>query len=103
MISVPTPTARPTPIAPRRRRNDRGISLIETIFAVSLIAVVSLGILPLGVMATMTTENQGHLMARSTEYAQDKLEQLLALAFDDVIGDTRFFPASLGGGSGLGI
>jgi hypothetical protein len=86
----------------RRRLNGaRGISLLEVVFAMSLIMIVSLGLLPLGAMATLTTENQGHLMARSTEYAQDKLEQLLALAFGDAIGDTRYFPAALNGGSGL--
>jgi type II secretory pathway pseudopilin PulG len=82
-------------------KNQRGISLLETVFALSLIMVVSLGLLPLGVMATMTTENQGHLAARATEYAQDKLEQLLAVAYGDATADTRFFPAAAGGGSGL--
>jgi hypothetical protein len=84
-----------------RRRGERGISILEVVFALSLIMIVSLGLVPLSVMATMTTENQGHLMARSTEYAQDKLEQLLALAYVDIVSDTRFFPANNGGGSGL--
>ena len=44
-------------------------------------------------LATNTTENQGHLMARSTEYAQDKVEQLFALAYGDATSDTRVFPA----------
>lgn len=83
------------------RTGERGISLLETVFALSLMMVVSLGLLPLGVMATMTTENQGHLAARATEYAQDKLEQLLVVAFSDTTADTRFFPAAAGGGSGL--
>ena len=48
-------------------------------FALSLMTIMALGLLPLGVIATTTTENQGHLAARTTEYAQDKLEQLLAL------------------------
>lgn len=82
-------------------KNERGISILEVVFALSLIMIVSLGLVPLSVMATITTENQGHLMARSTEYAQDKLEQLLALAYVDVASDTRYFPANAGGGSGL--
>jgi hypothetical protein len=57
----------------------------------------------MGLVATKTTENQGHLMARTTEYAQDKLEQLLALAYGDVITDTRVFPAAAAGGTGLAI
>lgn len=70
-------------------------------FALSLMTILALGLLPLGVIATTTTENQGHLMARTTEYAQDKLEQLLAIAFDDAITDTRSFPAGDAGGTGL--
>jgi hypothetical protein len=55
------------------------------------------------VIATTTTENQGHLTARCTEYAQDKLEQLLALAYGDSTSDTRVFPATDLNGSGLTI
>lgn len=85
----------------RRLAGDRGISMVETIFALSLLMVVALGVLPLGVIATTTTENQGHLMARTSEYAQDKMEQLLALAFKDVVSDTRAVVTADSGGSGL--
>jgi Tfp pilus assembly protein PilV len=87
----------------RPKRADAGFSLLETVFALSLLLIVSLGLIPLGVMATMTTENQGHLMARTTEYAQDKMEQLLALSFGDSTSDTRVFPATDTGGTGLAI
>jgi hypothetical protein len=40
-------------------------------------------------------------MARTTEYAQDKLEQLMALSFGDTTSDTRVFPATTAGGTGL--
>jgi len=85
------------------RRHDRGFSLLETVIAISLLMIVSLGLLPLGVIATTNTENQGHLMARTTEYAQDKMEQLLALSFGDVTSDTRAFPATETGGTGLAV
>ncbi len=80
-----------------------GFSLLETVFALSLLLVVAAGLLPLGFIATTTTENQGHLMARTTEYAQDKLEQLLALTYGDTTSDTRLFPATDTGGSGLNV
>jgi hypothetical protein len=83
------------------RNAERGISIVECVFALSLMTVLALGIMPLGVIATLTTENQGHLSARTTEYAQDKLEQLLALSFGDQTTDTRVFPATDAGGSGL--
>jgi prepilin-type N-terminal cleavage/methylation domain-containing protein len=84
-----------------RTRGQSGFSLIETVFALSLLLIVALGLLPLGIVATTTTENQGHLSARTTEYAQDKLEQLLALAYGDTTSDTRVFPATDLNGSGL--
>jgi hypothetical protein len=55
----------------------------------------------MAVLAVRTTENQGHLVARTTEYAQDKLEQLQVLAFNDATSDTRTFPATNTGGTGL--
>lgn len=87
----------------RRRADQAGFSILETVFAISLLSVVALGLLPLGVIATTNTENQGHLMARTTEYAQDKMEQLLALAYGDVTSDTRQFPAATSGGTGLAV
>lgn len=87
----------------RRRSTQAGFSILETVIAISLLSVVALGLLPLGVIATTNTENQGHLMARTTEYAQDKMEQLLALAYGDVTSDTRQFPAATSGGTGLAV
>jgi hypothetical protein len=79
----------------------RGVSLIETMFALMLLLIVSLGLLPLGAIATTRTENEGHLVARTTEYAQDKVEQLLALAYGDSTSDTRNVVTVNSGGTGL--
>ena len=77
--------------------------MLETLCALGLLAVVAAGVLPLGLLATKLTENQGHLVARTTEYSQDKLEQLLALAYGDSTSDTRVFPATTTGGTGLTV
>ena len=81
--------------------DQKGFSLVETMVALLVLLAVTLGVLPLTLIATKTTENQGHLTARTTEYAQDKLEQLLALAYGDVTSDTRVFPTADGGSNGL--
>jgi len=67
----------------------------------ALLLVVAVGVLGLGAIALATTENQGHLMARTAEYAQDKMEQLLALKFCDATSDTTVLPTSSAGGQGL--
>ena len=83
--------------------SERGTTLIETTIATGLLLVVLAGLLSLVALATAYTENHGHLEARTTEYAQDKMEQLLAIAYTDGITDTVTFPASAPGGTGLTI
>jgi hypothetical protein len=84
-----------------RLSSERGTTLIETAIASGILLVVMAGLLSMAALATTYTENHGHLEARTTEYAQDKMEQLLALAFTDGVSDTVIFPAGVSGGSGL--
>lgn len=72
----------------KNRRSQAGISLIETMIALAILLVVSIGILSMAIVSITTTENQGHLGARTAEYAQDKMEQLLSLSFNDTKTDT---------------
>jgi Tfp pilus assembly protein PilV len=87
----------------RRLRDERGTTLIETTIATGILLVTLAGLMSMGALATMHTENQGHLAPRTSEYAQDKMEQLLALAYPDSTSNTVVFPATTGGGSGLTI
>lgn len=93
------------PVAPRRRtlRDEQGTTLIETAVAMAILIVMMLGLLSLSAVATVVMENEGNLMARTSEYAQDKMEQLLALKYGDTSSDTRVFPATATGGTGLSI
>jgi hypothetical protein len=83
------------------RTGEQGSSLVEVLVATALLMTLMAGLMGMAGLAISTTENQGHLAARTTEYAQDKMEQLLALAYGDAVSDTRTFPASSSGGSGL--
>jgi hypothetical protein len=66
-----------------------------------MMATVASGLLGMATLSLIQSENHGHLAARTAEYAQDKMEQLLVLAFNDSTSDTRVFPAVPAGGTGL--
>jgi hypothetical protein len=79
------------------------MSLVETMVALAMLLVVAAGVLSLGAIALATTENQGHLAARTAEYAQDKMEQLLVLRYPDTCTDTTVFPSVVTCGTGTGL
>src|SRR5256885_295140 len=92
-------TMKPCSFAQRNRNSQAGMSMIETVMALAILLIVAAGVMVLAVIAVSTTETQGHLAARTAEYAQDKMEQLMALSFCDggsngVSGtNTTVFPA----------
>ncbi len=81
----------------KNRKSQTGMSLIETMIALGILLIVAAGVMSLAAVALSTTESQGHLAARTAEYAQDKMEQLLALRYQDAFTDTTVFPSVLGG------
>ena len=88
----------------RRQNSQAGISLIETMIALALLLIAAAGIMTMATVAMSTTETQGHLAARTAEYAQDKMEQLLALQYPDTQTDTTVFPSTItGAGTGLSV
>ncbi|HKW32181.1 MAG TPA: prepilin-type N-terminal cleavage/methylation domain-containing protein [Candidatus Acidoferrum sp.] len=88
-------------ICSRYRKSQAGISLIETMIALALLLIAAAGIMTMATVAMSTTETQGHLAARTAEYAQDKMEQLLALQYADQKTDTTVFPSVVAAGTGL--
>lgn len=86
---------------------EDGTTLIEVIVASGILVTLMAGLMGLLGMSISTTENQGHLAARTTEYAQDKMEQLLTMSFGDSISDSTV-PLTSGGqmattGTGLAV
>jgi pilin/secretion family protein with methylation motif len=86
-----------------RCKDDHGTTLIETIVALTILSIAIGGLLGMVTLTAKLTEDQGHLAARATEYAQDKMEQLLALAYGDTTSNTAVFPATAAGGTGLAV
>ena len=84
-------------------RLERGSSLVETLVAAGILVIVVAGLLPVFMLATQTTYAQGDVATRVTEYAQDKMEQLVSLNKDNIISDgfndgttdTTVFPAAV--------
>jgi len=87
----------------QRLASEQGTSLMEVLVATAILVTLMAGLMSMAGVAISTTENQGHLAARTTEYAQDKMEQLLALAYGDSTSNTGVFPATSSGGSGLAV
>src|SRR5579863_6844462 len=86
-----------------KKQSQAGTTLLETMVALGLLLIIIVGVMSMTLAAIATTENQGHLAARTAEYAQDKMEQLLALAYGDSTTDTTVFPAANSGGTGLSV
>jgi hypothetical protein len=86
----------------RIRKAQAGLTVMETMIALAMLVIVATGVMGLAAVAVSTTETQGHLAARTAEYSQDKMEQLLALKFCDGVTDTTQFPAiTVPAGTGL--
>ena len=86
-----------------RLKGESGTTLIETSIACGILFVVMAGLMGMSTTATAITENEGHLGARATEYAVDKLEQLLQLTYGDAQSNTTIFPSVNAGGTGLAV
>jgi type II secretory pathway pseudopilin PulG len=93
-----------------KMQHESGVTLVETIIAVAILLIVIVGIMPLFNFGFQVTEQQGDVATRATEYAQDKMEQLLTLkninvnsdGFNDGTTDTTVFPANPSGCTGTG-
>jgi type II secretory pathway pseudopilin PulG len=91
-----------------RLRSERGSTLIETMVAIAILIIVVVGLLPVFAIGIQTTNQQGDMATRTTEYAQDKMEQLLTLnainltsdGFNDGTTDTTVFPSVTDGSTG---
>lgn len=89
-------------------RSERGIGLAETLVAGAILLIVVVGLLPIFAFGIQTTNTQGDVATRTTEYAQDKMEQLLTLStvnlasdgFNDGTTDTTVFPSVTNGSTG---
>ncbi len=62
-------------------QNERGFSILETMIATMILFIGISGLMALFAVAAAKNVQQGNQATRCTEYAQDKMEQLLALSY----------------------
>ena len=79
-------------VAAEARRLQHGFTLVEVIIAAALLTIVSVGVLSLFIVAAARNSDRGDQATRTTEYAADKLEQLMALQFSDITSDLTVTP-----------
>jgi len=87
----------------RQHCSQSGVSILEVTIAGFFLTVVSVALLNAFTMAVGQNKTQGEIGTRVTEYAQDKMEQLLALSYSDTTSNTASstYPAPSTGGTGL--
>jgi len=66
----------------RAMQNDTGFTIIEVVIAISILAVGLLGVAAMQTSAIQVNSAAGQMTARMN-WAQDKMEELKALAFSD--------------------
>lgn len=86
----------------RAGRGQGGGSIVETMIASVILLIGIVPVMGLFTIAAGKNASQGDVATRTVEYSQDKMEQLLALSFNDGSTDTSVYPAAPAGGQGLG-
>ena len=84
------------------RGRQQGVTILEVMIAVAILTVAVSGLLSAFTVVVALNKSQGEIATRATEYGQDKMEQLLALNFNDGTTDTTKYPPASTGGTGLG-
>jgi Tfp pilus assembly protein PilV len=82
---------------------QRGFTVLETMFATMILLIGVTGLMTLFVVAGVRNAGNGDQATRTTEYAQDKIEQLLALTYTDTTSNVTGFPTTANGCSACGL
>jgi len=83
------------------KARQQGYGLIEMLFAIVILTIAAAGVFALFGSSMLASSTQGDHGTRTTEYAQDKMEQLMTLKFSDTSSDPTQYPTASSGGVGL--
>jgi type II secretory pathway pseudopilin PulG len=84
-----------------KQKRQQGFSVLETMIAILVLTVGLVAVLGIFGFAIKTNGTQGNFATRTTQYAQSKMEQLMALEFSDTTSSTIGNETSALGGTGL--
>jgi len=82
--------------------SESGVTILETMIASAILLVGIVGVTGLLTVATVQNQDQGQDLTRTTMYAQDKMDQLMGLSFNDSTTDTTEGTSSPGVGLSVG-
>ena len=82
---------------------SKGFTLLEVMVASLILLIGIVAVMQVFTVAVSQNRNHGELATRVTEYSQDKMEQLMGLAFTDASSNTTVRPMTATGGPGLGV
>jgi Tfp pilus assembly protein PilV len=83
------------------QQDERGMGLIEVLVASLILMVGMVALMGAFTIAIAANAKHGELATRSTFFAVSKLEELMALRFNDTTSDTTVAPVAAAGGTGL--
>ena len=81
---------------------QRGVTLIETMIAATVLIIGVTGVMAVFTVSISQNSGQGDIATRTAIYAQVKIEQLMAMSFNDGASNTTVYPTASSGGTGLG-
>lgn len=81
----------------RSNKREGGFTVLEMLIAAAILLICASGILALFGFSMMQNSTMGDRGTRTTEYAQDKMEQLMALGFSDSTSDVTQNPTNSSG------
>ena len=71
--------------------NERGVSMVELLIAVTIVAVVILSLAATSLYSSRTS-TQSRIQLQAAEFQQAEIERLLSLPYDSVITGQRTLP-----------
>ncbi len=83
------------------RKHESGMTLVETLIAILILSVGLLTLAQVLAFSIMASKTHGRDAGKATAAAQEKLEELVGLQFNDTATDLTVSPPTAAGGTGL--